>query len=78
MRRHASVGFVTLGRALGVLGAIGPVTDLPIVNKDIAPDGFTRPAALAGGTFPGPLITGQKARYSTISLHFLLGLTCSL
>ena len=62
MKRHASVGFVTLGLALGVLGAIGPVTDLPIVNKDIAPDGFTRAAVLAGGTFPGPLITGQKVR----------------
>ena len=69
MKRHASVGFVTLGLALGVLGAIGPVTDLPIVNKDIAPDGFTRAAVLAGGTFPGPLITGQKVHLDASLLY---------
>ncbi|CAL1710149.1 unnamed protein product [Somion occarium] len=40
--------------------AIGPVADLHIVNKDIAPDGVLRPTVLAGGTFPGTLITGQK------------------
>ncbi|KAF9076431.1 laccase lcc6 [Rhodocollybia butyracea] len=39
---------------------IGPVTDLVIENADIAPDGFTRAAVLAGGTYPGPLITGSK------------------
>ena len=72
MKRHASVGFVTLGLALGVLGAIGPVTDLPIVNKDIAPDGFTRAAVLAGGTFPGPLITGQKVHLDATLHPFLM------
>nr|AID59409.1 laccase 6 precursor [Cerrena sp. HYB07] len=40
--------------------SIGPVADLPIVNKEIAPDGFSRAAVLAGGTFPGPLIIGDK------------------
>ncbi|KAF8076630.1 laccase [Lyophyllum atratum] len=44
---------------------VGPVTDLHILNADIAPDGFTRSAVLAGSTetnvaFPGPLITGNK------------------
>nr|QMP96875.1 laccase A precursor [Cerrena sp.] len=60
MKRHTSIGSVTLGLVLGAFGAIGPVTDLKIVNRDIAPDGFTRPAVLAGGSFPGSLITGQK------------------
>ena len=46
----------------GVSAAIGPVTDLHIVNKNLAPDGFTRPTVLAGGTFPGPLIKGNKVR----------------
>ncbi|OBZ74795.1 Laccase-2 [Grifola frondosa] len=36
------------------------LSDLPIVNAVISPDGFPRAAVLAGGTFPGPLITGQK------------------
>ncbi|KAK7687294.1 Laccase [Cerrena zonata] len=43
-----------------VNAAIGPVTDLHIVNKDITPDGFERPTVLAEGTFPGPLIKGNK------------------
>nr|AFD97049.1 laccase 2 [Coprinus comatus] len=45
--------------------AIGPNADLFIVNKDIAPDGFTRSGVLAGRTaesagFPGPLVRGFK------------------
>ena len=44
----------------GVSAAIGPVTDLHIVNKDLTPDGFQRPTVLAEGVFPGPLIKGNK------------------
>ncbi|KAF8895919.1 laccase lcc5 [Mucidula mucida] len=40
--------------------AIGPVADLTIANADVAPDGFTRTAALAGGNVSGVLITGNK------------------
>lgn len=54
--------FTIFALALGSYAAIGPVADLHIVNKDLAPDGVTRPTILAGGTFPGPLITGQKVR----------------
>ncbi|KAG2153310.1 laccase [Suillus clintonianus] len=39
---------------------LGPETDLIISNKVIAPDGFARSAILAGGTFPGPVISAQK------------------
>nr|QMP96878.1 laccase D precursor [Cerrena sp.] len=46
--------------ATGAFAAIGPVTDLHIVNQNLAPDGFNRPTVLAGGTFPGPLIRGNK------------------
>ncbi|KAJ7632022.1 laccase 14 [Mycena rosella] len=35
-------------------------TSLEIVNKVISPDGYRRSAVLAGGTFPGPLIKGNK------------------
>ncbi|KAM6504420.1 Cupredoxin [Amanita muscaria] len=45
--------------------AIGPSTNLHIVNKIIAPDGFNRSTVLAGATaasasMPGPVITGRK------------------
>ncbi|KAK0184470.1 laccase [Armillaria mellea] len=43
--------------SLEVFGSSG---DLHIVNKDIAPDGVTRSTVLAGGVFPGPLISGNK------------------
>ncbi|THH00638.1 hypothetical protein EW026_g1910 [Hermanssonia centrifuga] len=55
--------FFTLAAAcLPVLvhGAIGPIADLAIVNAEVNPDGFSRQAVLAGGTFPGPVITGTK------------------
>ncbi|KAF9232448.1 laccase [Melanogaster broomeanus] len=40
--------------------SIGPVANLPITNADVSPDGFLRSAILAGGSLPGPVITGQK------------------
>ncbi|KAH9953170.1 laccase [Russula dissimulans] len=52
----------------GVSAAIGPGTDLPIVNKYIAPDGFSRLTTLAGGTFPGPIIAGQKGTEFSINV----------
>lgn len=54
------ISLAILASSLEAYAGIGPVTDLHIVNKDIAPDGFKRPTVLAGGTFPGPVITGQK------------------
>lgn len=47
---------------------MGPVTNLNIVNAEIAPDGFSRGAVLAGGMFPGPLITGWKGQYFAINV----------
>ncbi|KAH8102023.1 laccase 2 [Cristinia sonorae] len=48
--------------SISVHAAVGPVTDLHITNANISPDGNTpgRPAVLAGGTFPGPTIKGNK------------------
>ncbi|KAI0246639.1 laccase T2 copper depleted [Lactifluus subvellereus] len=43
-----------------VHASLGPVTDLPIVNAGISPDGFLRDATLADGVFPGPLIKANK------------------
>ncbi|KAJ4465397.1 laccase 1 [Lentinula edodes] len=52
--------FLLLGPIGGAFAAIGPVTDLHIVNSFIQPDGFNRSGVLAEGVFPGPLITGNK------------------
>ncbi|KAL6309377.1 Cupredoxin [Sparassis latifolia] len=52
--------------------AIGPTTDLTIINADIAPDGYLRPAVLAGGTFPGPVIAGNKGDNFQINVNNLL------
>ncbi|KAI0807084.1 phenoloxidase [Fomes fomentarius] len=51
--------FVVLSFVLRSFAAIGPVTDLVVANANISPDGLERAAVLAGGTFPGPLITGK-------------------
>ncbi|KAF8493486.1 laccase [Russula emetica] len=48
--------------------SIGPGADLPIVNKIIAPDGFTRVATLADGIFPGPIIRGAKGAEFSINV----------
>ncbi|THH32865.1 hypothetical protein EUX98_g1350 [Antrodiella citrinella] len=45
--------------SVSVHAAIGPVADLHITNANVSLDGFSRPAVLAGGTFPGALITGN-------------------
>jgi iron transport multicopper oxidase len=42
--------------------------NLPIVNKVIAPDGYSRSATLAGGTFPGPLIQGDPVSLPALSI----------
>ncbi|KAH9946367.1 phenoloxidase [Epithele typhae] len=60
MTRPFLWSFAILASALHASAAIGPKADLHITNGDIAPDGYTRAAVLAGGTFPGALITGQK------------------
>ncbi|KAG6889801.1 hypothetical protein C0992_004066 [Termitomyces sp. T32_za158] len=52
---------------------VGPVADLPIVNAVIAPDGFNRRGVLAQGTFPGPIITGNKG--DTFQLNVVNELT---
>ncbi|KAJ7289255.1 yellow laccase [Mycena rebaudengoi] len=48
--------------------SLGPTADLPIVNKIISPDGFTRSTVLAGGTFPGPLIKGNKGSHFRLNV----------
>ncbi|KAF8217120.1 laccase [Mycena galopus ATCC 62051] len=62
MHFSSILGLSLLSHLQGVFATIpiGPIANLPIVNKIIAPDGFPRSTVLAGGTFPGPLIQGLK------------------
>nr|BAU94253.1 laccase [Pholiota microspora] len=58
--------------------SIGPKANLFIQNRNLHPDGFNRSTVLAGaaqnkGTFPGPLITGQKD--DTFEINVINGLT---
>ena len=55
---------IVLGAGLVERGfaSLGPVTDLHVVNKVIAPDGYPRAAILAEGVFPGPPIIANKVR----------------
>ncbi|OCH92436.1 laccase 1 [Obba rivulosa] len=61
-RFQALSAIIALGLSVGALAAIGPVTDLVITDAFVTPDGpnLGREAVLAGGTFPGPLIQGNK------------------
>lgn len=52
----------------GASAAMGPGDTLPIVNANIAPDGFPRVATLARGTFPGPIIAGTKGAEFSINV----------
>lgn len=42
--------------------AAGPTAALTILDAAATPDGYVRQAVLPNGTFPGPLITGNKVR----------------
>ncbi|TFY75864.1 hypothetical protein EWM64_g8147 [Hericium alpestre] len=86
MRPSCLVGLASVLLARLVSAAIGPVGDLTIVNKQLAPDGYQRRYALggsfgelfidvssstvvAGDTFPGPLIRGNKGDNFQINVH---------
>ncbi|KAJ7464321.1 laccase [Mycena galericulata] len=58
------IAIFALSAFSGTYAAIGPSANLEIVNKRISPDGYSRSSVLAGGTFPGPLIKGNKDHFS--------------
>ncbi|KAF9442790.1 multicopper oxidase [Macrolepiota fuliginosa MF-IS2] len=39
---------------------VGPTSTLNIANKNIAPDGFSRPASIINDIHPGPVIMAKK------------------
>ncbi|KAF7796438.1 hypothetical protein EIP86_007615 [Pleurotus ostreatoroseus] len=60
--------FVILSLAAAAAAALGPVTDMHIVNKWVSPDGFGRNGVLAEGQFPGPPILAQKGQKFRINV----------
>ncbi|KAK0440796.1 laccase 1 [Armillaria borealis] len=54
------LAFIFLFESVTSLEVIGSSGDLHIVNRELAPDGVLRSTVLAGGTLPGPLISGVK------------------
>ncbi|KAF7329657.1 Laccase I [Mycena kentingensis (nom. inval.)] len=71
----SAASLLVVSAAAAATSVIGPAAQLPIVNRVIAPDGFSRSTVLAGGTFPGPLIRGNKG--ATFSLNVVDLLTDS-
>ncbi|KAH9963956.1 laccase [Lactifluus volemus] len=61
---------VTGSNAAAIVRDTADVTSitLPIVNENIAPDGYPRSTVLAGGTFPGPIIRGTKGAEFSINV----------
>ncbi|KAH9963716.1 Cupredoxin [Lactifluus volemus] len=55
-----AVFFAVISTSVYAQKAIGPVANLNIVNRRIAPDGFNRQATLVNDEFPGPLIQATK------------------
>ncbi|KAI0057756.1 laccase [Artomyces pyxidatus] len=72
MKVDPSLAFLCSAYLRGVFASIGPVADLPIVNKILSPDGFQRSTVLAGGTFPGPNIKGHNGDTFRINVIDLL------
>ncbi|KAJ7488913.1 laccase 1 [Mycena latifolia] len=54
-------------------GAIGPVSDIHLTNKQVSPDGFSRSSIVINGQFPAPLIKGNKGDH--FRLNVIDGLT---
>lgn len=54
-----SVALALLSSLLSSTLAADVFVDLPILNANVAPDGFTR-SAIVAGAFPGKLITANK------------------
>ncbi|KAE9398736.1 laccase [Gymnopus androsaceus JB14] len=70
-----SATLLLLAPITGALAAIGPVTDLNIINGFLQPDGYNRSFVLAEGVFPAPLITGNMG--DNFQINVINGLTNS-
>ncbi|KAI0276850.1 laccase [Russula aff. rugulosa BPL654] len=65
---HLRAPAFILAAIAGSVSALGPHTNLKISNKNIAPDGFSRVATLAGESFPGPQISATKGAEFSVNV----------
>ncbi|KAF7325605.1 putative Laccase-1 [Mycena kentingensis (nom. inval.)] len=65
----ASLRFVALASLIPASLAALKTFDLSIVNKVLAPDGFSRNTVVPNGTFPGPVFVTNKGDSVVIHLH---------
>ncbi|KAJ7182989.1 laccase [Mycena crocata] len=49
-------------------GAIGPVADVRLTNKQVSPDGFARSSIVINGGFPAPLIKANKGDHLRLNV----------
>lgn len=63
--------FCTLATAglFSLVSGAQVVQDWTLTSQDIAPDGFTRSAALVNGQYPGPLLAVNKLDTVTINVN---------
>ena len=73
MPKFLSLGALTTLAVLSMRGmaAIGPASNLNIVNAVVSPDGFSRSAVLSEGVVDRTIISGQKVG-GTYSYHDML------
>ncbi|TFK45808.1 Cu-oxidase-domain-containing protein [Heliocybe sulcata] len=67
-----ALGVLSLAVTSHAQSFVGPVSDLYVVNKVIAPDGFNRSAVLVDGQFPAPLIKANKGDNFRLNVHDFL------
>ncbi|CAA7265189.1 unnamed protein product [Cyclocybe aegerita] len=66
-------GFVSLSIVSSAYAFIGPIANMHVGNKVLAPDGFTRSTVLAGANaatlaFPGPVVRGLKGNFFKLNV----------
>ncbi|KXN92680.1 Laccase-2 [Leucoagaricus sp. SymC.cos] len=72
MKPFSAVLFLSLFKVAFSAAARGHKTNaitLDVVNKDLAPDGFTRSTVVANGQFPGPLIKATKGDVLRVTVN---------
>ncbi|KZT29795.1 multicopper oxidase [Neolentinus lepideus HHB14362 ss-1] len=66
---HRVLGILFLVTQSSAQAVIGPVADLYVYNKVIAPDGFNRSAVVVDGQHPAPLIKASKGDRFSLNVH---------
>lgn len=69
MHQFSNLLSLVLVSLVGISQAAVVTQQWTLANKDIAPDGFTRSAALVNGQYPGPLLQFNKGDTGLITVN---------